>query len=111
MRTSALLPVLFASLLLTGCGSDTEVGAGSTTGGTGNPDDVQTGLAIAPTATLHGQIPAGLVGTVSVIVDGQPATIIGTTWSATIPVPAAQAQVELRVDDVVVERRQVAVKR
>jgi hypothetical protein len=74
-------------------------------------DDVEPTELTVRSVELGGTLPAS-TGTITVLVDGQAATVTGTTWSATIHLRAAQTSVPvvLLLDGVAVARRQVAVE-
>ena len=111
MRKLPTALLALALILLAGCSGDGggDGGAPGSGGGSGTPPG-SGGTPIIRVATLRGVFSAPS-GNAVVLVDGQPATLSGSTWSRQVEVPASGGEVvvQLRVDGQVVNERRLAI--
>lgn len=97
LRTiSIILLAMILSISATSCGGG---GGGGGGGGSSGPKPADSG---ADTVTLSGQVVDGLDGVVTVLVDGNAATMTGNTWTYEAPLTGKfrTVMVECYVDGV-----------
>ncbi len=108
-RTTAaslsLLLALTAALSLAGCGNS------SSGSGDNSPIVIPSSLTV-DTASLSGAVP-DVVGVRRVTLDGIDATVSGTVWSASVPMPATSRTYTLifKVDGIQVSKRSLTITR